>query len=910
MPAVLTHKSIMLLARRRVRQIRDALDQKVAHGRNVTDLDRSVLALARECERIFTSSPQADGGGEDEAFDRRLALGVSKFAVMGSMGPDIPAFSTVFKPGQGWAFDTVHKGTPDSNREVVAAGTSELIFAFWRAASRELDATTVIGAGRKPVVRDALKAYVLGHLCHVAGDVISHPYVNGVEWRLGHGSRPHFSHEATESSMDARIARKVLLAAGMRQGAPDWDVWWPTNDDLSEFFPVFARAFAEAFREVYVKDGRRRTGFREFEKELEELEPPAADAAFFADGYGLYRRGIVGKVYTYGAFSWFLILLLVVGLPLLLFPPLAAALPHASPWLEGQDGADGERAQFEVLSLALFLGAVESLGVSSVAAAHSTKHAEVRSGLGLTSALVNVFFGFGFLATMADERLSGTVRWPLLFGAPTAISTSWLVAALTDLFRAGRRIRGGLSVLFALPIGFLVLCGIFHLILILVRRGTEDVSLKSGGFWVTYGLWAALILALLIWLAHVVRDIRIPEKPEAFAADAPHLVRLFDDTTLFADSTFPGPEVARVFPAGRRELAKLWWDGPGQMFVRPDRHRLVFRFTTDDAAGEQVVPGPIAPMTLGELLRRLEREVKDPGGQAGHLKAAVVHPADPDLELPPGAAFAHHGDGLKKKERKKNEDRKHKEAAASFKQLGTGEQDTDYILHHAPKPAQAIRFGRRGPVLDLRWRPDPDNPGAFLDSPAFDDTTLAREEKALGDLEAVDGYPYSHDPTTPGDGETLMDYAGDLGALLCLGATSQMSGGPAPLAPVHQVFRNWSLDRRRVNEWRMLVAGNAFSEKGTAPDRADPSMLRPVDPAQWQAPLARADLGGSADAVREGERTARELGWTRLLRAWLNMTSRPDVDPLSEEALDPNNPANRALSRGMAYLLDRPDPKV
>ena len=107
----------------------------------------------------------------------------------------------------------------------------------------------------------------------------------------------------------------------------------------------------------------------------------------------------------------------------------------------------------------------------------------------------------------------------------------------------------------------------------------------------------------------------------------------------------------------------------------------------------------------------------------------------------------------------------------------------------------------------------------------------------------------------------------------------------------------------------MLVAGDAFSEKGTAPERADSAMLRPTDPETWRSPLAEPP-DGSMEALREGERTAREMGWINLMRAWLDMTSRPGNDPIAEESFDPNNPTNRALSRGMAFLFDRPDPVV
>src|SRR5262249_55911516 len=91
-------------------------------------------------------------------------------------------------------------------------------------------------------------------------------------------------------------------------------------------------------------------------------------------------------------------------------------------------------------------------------------------------------------------------------------------------------------------------------------------------------------------------------------------------------------------------------------------------------------------------------------------------------------------------------------------------------------------------------------------------------------IEAREGIPY----IAAGDdaffsGKSVMDRAADLGVLLCLGLTTHLLDdneripvGAAPAARInkaYQVLRNWNMDVRRVNEWRMLVFGNATSEK-------------------------------------------------------------------------------------------------
>ena len=66
-----------------------------------------------------------------------------------------------------------------------------------------------------------------------------------------------------------------------------------------------------------------------------------------------------------------------------------------------------------------------------------------------------------------------------------------------------------------------------------------------------------------------------------------------------------------------------------------------------------------------------------------------------------------------------------------------------------------------------------------------------------------------------------------------MGGVTHLDSAVAEPDKVYQVFRNWNLDRRRVNEWRMLVAGGAVSEKDGHPEKWDPAMLKPPDPDTW-----------------------------------------------------------------------------
>ena len=294
MPAVLTHKTIMLLARERVNDIRNVLQQKIdAGGAGVTTLDRQLLAIAGRTAEVFSSLPRPRTRLPGVLFAEPVGADsntypVSQYAVLGSMGPDMTAFSSMLAPGQEWVFDTIHKGTPDPHRETVNALSCDFIMAFWSQARTRITADVAVSATRNAKLYQ-MRAYVLGHLCHVAADVVSHPYVNDFQWEQPPHDVKKF-HADAEGEMDALVARGVLRRDSTRSGQ-DWDVWWPAEDPPPQFFA----AYAEALEEVYKARSHRRTGYHQFEEHLESLGPPAMDVDFVKDGYDFLRHGIVAK---------------------------------------------------------------------------------------------------------------------------------------------------------------------------------------------------------------------------------------------------------------------------------------------------------------------------------------------------------------------------------------------------------------------------------------------------------------------------------------------------------------------------------------------------------------------------------------------------------------------------------------
>jgi zinc dependent phospholipase C len=854
MPAALTHSSILLLARRRLRRLYGDLEAKARAAGPLSDLELRLAHLARRAHEMVSTPPWPElpaGAAGDE-----LAAGVSKFAVLGSMGPDVPAFAALLAPGQGWIFDTVHKGNPDFNREAVRARTTDLALAIWERGAAAVAAEVTDPAARERAL-SYLRAYVLGHLAHLAGDILAHPYVHAVEWNRG----TTFDHAATEGAIDARVARQVLGRAGTREGER-WDAWWPAPDEVPPQLPA---AYAAALEQVYALRTRRPTGFAEFEAEYARHDPPPLDDGLIADGFKVFRLGAIGIAYGWGWEHWFGFLSLL-AVPLLALPPLALAAPRSSVLFGAAGpGVTGEEEWSELLTLPLALTAPFAWTAAFAAASLTTRGVERYAAAGLVSTGLATALGIAFLGeALGGTRLSPALRWLLLFGVPAAIG-------LVHATRLKRPRVGLLPLVHLLPLAVLALFFLFVGLDRLCRLVFPDGVAQA----ISLAVWTAALVVLWIWAAKRLRDIRIPEQPQEFPADLPHHVRLFDATTLFHEPAAPEPSLADLFyPAGpsmrhrrpeRHKLLELWWTGGGDLWVRSEGYQLAF--SADGTTAAQTVRAPIEPLTAKQYVDLLAAAV--PG-----LLGRVAAPGDPDYVLPPGFTFA-----LGEKDGEKDPPPPG-DAAGKFLKLGSSAGQPTPI-YHAPKSAQAARFGVHGPV-DAR-----------------DYTTGAKGDD--------DGFLFVHDPLAGGDGATVMDLAADFSALLMLGGASHLLpaadravAGASPVAAIQQVFRNWSLDRRRVNEWRLLVAGGALSEKGAAPGGVDP-LMPAATPAGWTSPLA-------GDALAEGERTARAVGWVPLLRKWQDAARRPGVDVTADQPLDPNDPSRRALSRALAFLLDMPDP--
>jgi len=890
MPAVITHKTIMLLARERLVEIRDLLQDKVDIGvADLTDLDRQLLAMAKEAARVFNTEPRprtelsgilfTELEGPDN--DR---YPISQYAVLGSMGPDITGFSNILIPGQGWVFDTVHKGTPDGDRELVNAQTCDFIMTFWNKA-RDLVTAEYSDVSERNKILDRMRAYVLGHLSHIATDVISHPYVSDYQWQQATKDIAKF-HSEIEYDMEAEIAIGILRRASLRTGQ-DWDDWWLDESIPPQFFT----AYAQSLEQVYTTNGQRRHGYKEFEDHLTSLGFPALNADFVKDGYSVLRHGVVSKGYVYGYWSWWGWLTLL-AVPAVAMPLVVAAMPNGSKMLLPDSDQYKERAWMEFLATPMAFSLPAMIGYGALVGSVTTGGIAGRYWFGMIGAIVSAILAIVLFATTAADELHPGFSWTVLFAIPLVIAIVQLILGAVDLGGTHKG-RGGVTMLFALPLVMWILFLLGFSVLFIIIDGIfrvadsdykPDTPFKSPGFWITFALWTITCFVLWFWAPTKLRSLgRIPEQPKGDLVTR-RFVRLFDDATLHRESQLASVNVPdEVYPSGRRKLLKLWWTGTGDLYVRSDRYQLHFS-AHEDGRDAQIVHAPIVPMTLEEFLNFLKRTVKQPGtNDTDKLEGAFTHDEEKDYRLPIGAAFSDHGD---------DEDTRaeHDNKAATFIKLGTSEENSEYILYHAPKVAQSVGYGERGAVPP---------------------------ERNLGEVPvthdgAEEGYEFLHNPGIAQATDTLMSYAADFSAILSMGAVTHMKtlsySDGNNLSKIYQVFRNWNLDRRRVNEWRTIVAGGAANENAANSAGYFANMLggslRPDNHDSWHSPLHDSD----AAAFTEGEQTARQLGWVKVLREWLAVRQEDSQNPLADTAFTPGNPSNRALSRAMAYLFDLNDP--
>ncbi|BDI04730.1 hypothetical protein [Sphaerotilus microaerophilus] len=704
MAGLITCSTVLLLARKRLERVETLLRGKVLSGGAVNEIDRQVLFLARQALRSLNRDPIPANRFDADTFAPWLATGISQYAVMGSVGPEITRFAARFAPGQDWLVQTLRSGNPDPQRPQVLARSTDFLLKLCErivAAAAQID-----NADDRSTRLEQMRAFALGWACHIATEVASAPYRDAVAAELGDTAaappRQRLSVQAVRGALEEAVARQVYRRTNPRGG--DWNGWLPADDQVPQ---ALFEALAAAAADVYGQ-GARVSGSKAFDTQLAAHDPPALSRRLIEDGYGEYRL-LTERGYSWRYVDW-LKATLVMFLPASLMYPFAAFLPQGRHQRRDADfftgkppdqQRDDERAVFEVLTFPLAANAAVPFGLTLWLMLGSRLGVGKETIFGIVSASVSLAAAVAFFATLGLDDNPAWVRWLFMFAIPLGLEVALIAYVLGRGGRDARHLQLALGALTHVGLALLFVI-LFVAVLHFGIEGVVDDGAGSGAFWGSAAGWFVLVGVLWLVTAALLNriDSSLPGVTrDDFAGGRRHYLRLFDDTTLGA-GPLPGTQATpaqlhqRLFPPGRVPLLKLWWeDGAHPLFVRSDRHSLVFAFSADGSSKPQRVSAPLAPMTATDYGQLLKKAVQDfDGNFSGKLRVERVVADEPlDPTLPTGAVFADHGDDQATVQA-------YLPAAQSFRAVPGPDQEP-YVLHLAPHEATTLRMGQAGSVL-------------------------------------------------------------------------------------------------------------------------------------------------------------------------------------------------------------------
>lgn len=698
MPGPLTYVAITLLARDRIGQIKRALQAKKAAG-TAKELDLHVLHLATQAEVMMNAS-QPVIEPPVRLYGPPLTEQVSRFTLLGAVGPDLPRYAAYFVPGQRWLFDTLHKGSPDEHRERVLTNSTNLVFDFLRRVDPLID-EDIKDLKKRSAAKLQMQAYAFGHLCHVAADVLSHPYFENIESRLtapALGNTPavrFMKHDDIVGAFDVRIAQ-TFFARGTDTRNKKWANWFPTPGEVPD---AFSKAMAASIQALY---GARATGLPAFEESFGKIDPapPPLSVDLIDESVDYFRTIIeIERVWTYC--DW-------LGATAAMFLPMsfaylgALALPFGKDLSRELTAADPEDAEDRrVYESVVFPLAFSALGplVTMIIVSASGRQLRAEGVTGWVNAGLSLAGTIGFFASLGG---AGAARWTLLFGLPMAFALFQIIFAAVrgNKENARKLLWLGPVVQIALALFFLLLykTWLHEGVEELQKDASERDDAKAFGY---FAAWIAIVLALWFLNAVFFRWVfssSVPDDKNLFAGGEPRqFLRLYDDTTLVHDLGKPAASDLLAdlsYPPARRAMIKLWWEpklGP-TLSVKVGHDRVEFQWLGAPPVANRIVFAPVAPITIEKWSALLASHITG-DGSVGTLHVAPVRDDEKTIELAPGTLFSDNGDT-------KTVQAEHDLEAGNFKPVGATEKDA-FVLFHTPRPRLASQMGKRGVVPDL-----------------------------------------------------------------------------------------------------------------------------------------------------------------------------------------------------------------
>jgi hypothetical protein len=825
-----------IASHQRLTDIRDRLRTKVtAGGPNLHPVERRVLAMAEAglaSLELGTKAPVPAGSP---------GAGIGKFALLGALGFEIPAYSTAFVPGGPWVAETLHRGTGDPHLSRVAVEASELPLKLGQLGTAETTGADQV----------ALRAMASGMLAATAASVVLSPQIADMHSRDTSADWSPFRGTRGAGALEHYLRQEYL--PGATPGT--LGSWLPATADVPT---VVWEKYLKAISENFELPQHAKPGFGAFQADFDPAFYPGA--GHLKSGYGM----LLGDIQSSGwsALGWWAALAPVVLAPVGALA-IARELTHAGAFFNG--GELTERSWYELLTVGLGIGSV----MPSIYSMLLWSQVDFHTGA-FTNALLLGLLRAGLLATALAtsgvEDLDPAVRWGLLFTPLIGTDIyAFIRALIPDRHPGAQKVFAIQATPTLSALATLGMAGIG-------RAVTDGGENDTRNFWIVAGVSSALLLVGAIPIAFALEG--TGGWQAWFRPDAPDLpllssvanagvppsrpvgrARLYETAKLWADPAIASPRVDQLaYPPGTRPLVRIWWEGSGALTAKQTRRSVVFRregapdTTVDVAAGS----------TATALATRLQE------GMPG-LKAEVIGADTPPRPLPQPDALADAGDLVAFEQAESRR--------TAFAPVGTA-KDRAMVLREVPRVTASVAFGRT--ALDgVPYSVLPTSPAA---TGVAADSGL-RDAADLGALLIIAGAP-------------------SLTPVRAAGAQ------PPEVAEVRQVFRRWNLDERRLDEWRSLMLGHgATAVPADTPVNGTNPMIRRQPPAyatQGDAGRVLAEAMGWLPLWRTWLQVAttvgQNVGSTAAAPAARAMVSLPDGTT--------KRPTNKELTDAVRYLLD------
>ncbi|HEX9644863.1 MAG TPA: tyrosinase family protein [Acidimicrobiia bacterium] len=850
-PALLMPAATALLAHKRLSDVVDGLERRIRTSRVAANVggfrstvvkpqsvERQVLTLARAARDMYRGGPSTP---TNPAVRLR---GAGSFALLGSLGLELPALASVFAPGGDWVAEAIRRGTPDPHRSLVALPSAEFAREVGR---RALSKTS--DASEQARIRGA----TMGMLAATGSAIVTGPQLRDLFSKATNRDWDRWSASGGAAGAEQLIRSRIF------GGAPESELvtWWPPVGAVPS---AFWDGYIEALGSVHGLPDGRRAGFA-------DLAEPSGylDADRLRNGYAVLRDNL-------GTSSWPVMAWWGIVSPMVLAPSISMliglGLDHFKKFFTPGATLD-ERAFFELLTLSMGIGSVAPIVYSMILWGLVDDFNDPFINAIVLAVLRAVLVPVG-LAT--DPGPLG--RWLGFYPALLSMDVYGLVRSIV----AGARDLPGPSFVFGLQT-LPTITSAVTLIFSALAKWAIDGREDGAYFWLVWGIATALMLGALgfglavplsngggywSWFMRADRRVSLAAALRAVASrpvDPRAVAAVFDETTLWADpQTGSGDGMEHMaYPTGMRGLVKVWWSGSNDLEIRHDAAQVVLR---PAGAAEVPIALPQAGETPVELASLIDAALPD-------VHAAAVGPGDPQYRLPWPTTLADPGDAGPLAD--------HGAARDRFIRVSTDE-DEPTILRHAPRIEHTTRRGLA-----------PSGSGAAVAFPVVPGATLGDlEETGLGlaaDLAVI--LAMASVPALSGGSVTVSD-----------GITPPLPPDRARVGEVAEVFRRWNLDERRRNEWDMLVSGGARSEKRGDASVADPLMAtrsaahpapagEPIATAMGWIPIWRAWLRMATDPAAD---TSSSLAMP--------------YTPVVQFADGSRRPTNEELSAGVSYLLE------